>query len=131
MKFETRFNKGDSAWFMKDNKPKEIIISAIEIFYVDTNQSRIKYNGREVKNSTSWLDETDLFEASLFRTKKELLVSVFDGKTCKGFRCNAINGLDHSWFCIKEQDECYSDIVEEIPVFEGTKESLSSLTILT
>ena len=44
MKFETVFDKGDRVWYMKDNKPVEVVISCIEIFYVDTDQDKIKYN---------------------------------------------------------------------------------------
>lgn len=46
MKFETSFNIGDHAWCMKENKPVEVVISAIEIFFVNTNQDRIKYNAK-------------------------------------------------------------------------------------
>lgn len=76
MKFETKFNVDDHAWFMKDNKPVEVIISAIEIFFVNTNQDRIKYNAKNVTHSVSWLDHSNLFENMLFRTKQELLESL-------------------------------------------------------
>ena len=76
MIFETKFNLDDHVWYMKDNKPTEVIISAIEIFYVNTNQDRIKYNGKNVSNSVSWLDHTNLHQDMLFRSKEELLESL-------------------------------------------------------
>jgi hypothetical protein len=76
MKFETKFNINDHAWYMKNNKPEEVIISAIEIFYVNTNQDRIKYNAKNKANSVSWLDHTNLFENSLFKSKEDLLLSL-------------------------------------------------------
>ena len=76
MKFETRFNKGDRAWYMKNNKPTEVIISAIHIFFVDTSQDQIKYSGMDVVNSVSWTDHQDLFESILFESKIELLNSL-------------------------------------------------------
>jgi hypothetical protein len=76
MKFQTQFNLDDKVWYMKNNKPVEVVISSIEIFYVNTNQDRIKYNAKDVKNSVSWLDHTNLFDSMLFRSKKELLESL-------------------------------------------------------
>ena len=76
MIFETKFNLEERAWYMKDNKPTEVIISAIEIFYVGTNQDRVKYNGKSITASVSWLDHTNLLEAILFKTKEELLGSL-------------------------------------------------------
>ena len=76
MKIETKFNLSDSAWYMNKNKPVEVLISAIQTFHVGTNQDSIKYNGRDVKNSTSWLDHTDLHETMLFKTKTDLLNSL-------------------------------------------------------
>jgi len=74
--FETKFNLDDHVRYMKDNKPVEVIISSIEIFYVNTNQDRIKYNGKNVSNSVSWLDHTNLHQDMLFRSKEELLESL-------------------------------------------------------
>lgn len=108
MKFETEFNIGDRVWCMKENKPVEVVISAIEIFFVNTNQDRIKYNAKNTIHSVSWLDHTNLFEGSLFKSKKELLNSLFsDNATCKGLNCNAVNGVNHSQDCIQEHDRCY------------------------
>jgi len=76
MRLETKFNLEDRVWYMKNNKPVEVIISAIEIFYVDTNQDRIKYNGKDVINSVSWLDHTNLHESMLFSSKEKLLESL-------------------------------------------------------
>jgi len=76
MEFKTKFNKGEKAWYMKNNKPVEVIISAIEIFYVDTNQDHIKYNALDVINPVTWLDHANLFESMLYQTKEELLRSL-------------------------------------------------------
>lgn len=76
MDFKTKFNKGDHVWYMKNNKPTEVIISAIEIFYVGTNQDHIKYNATDYLNPVTWLDHTNLFEDMLFKTKENLLNSL-------------------------------------------------------
>lgn len=115
MIFETKFNVKDSAWYMKDNKPVEVIISAIEIFYVNTNQDKIKYNARDVIGSVSWLDHTNLFENKLFKSQNELLESLFGGAStneivCKGKNCSAINGVNHSSECLAEHDKAAGTI---------------------
>ena len=74
--FQARFNIEDRVWYMKNNKPTEVIISAIEIFFVNTNQDQITYNARNVGHSVSWLDHTKLQEAWLFKSKTELLESL-------------------------------------------------------
>ncbi len=108
MNFETKFNLNDKAWYMKNNKPVEVIISAIKIFHVGTNQDQLKYNARNVSNSVSWLDHTDLFECDLFKSKNELLKSLFDdAPTCKGDNCSAVSGIGHSKECMKEHDQCH------------------------
>ena len=110
MNFKTKFNLEDRVWYMKDNCPTEVIISAIQIFEVGTNQSHIKYNARNVTNSTSWLDHQNLFECMLFKSKGELLKSLFgDDKACKGKNCSAINGKNHSDECIAEHDAVCGD----------------------
>jgi hypothetical protein len=76
MKFETKFNIDDRAWYMKNNSPVEVVISAIEIFFVNTNQDVIKYNAKNITNSASWLDHTNLHENKLFKSKTELLESL-------------------------------------------------------
>ena len=75
-RFHAKFNVGDRVWYMKDNKPTEVVISAIEIFFVNTNQDRITYDAKNVTNSVSWLDNTKLQEACLFKSKAELLESL-------------------------------------------------------
>ena len=106
MKFETKFNIGDHVWYMKDNKPIEVVISSIDIFEVGTNQNHIKYTARNTIHSVSWLDHQHLFEASLFRTKEGLLQSLFsDDKLCKGKDCKAVNGVGHSAECIQEHNQ--------------------------
>jgi hypothetical protein len=76
MEFNTVFNLEDRVWYMKDNKPVEVIISAIEVFYVNTNQDKIRYNAKDVVNSVSWLDHQNLFENMLFTSKDEVLKSL-------------------------------------------------------
>lgn len=76
MEFKTKFNKDERVWFMKNNKPAEGIISAIHIFYVNTNQDHIKYDARDAIKPVTWLDHQNLFENKLFKTKKELLESL-------------------------------------------------------
>lgn len=113
MRFETKFNVGDHAWYMKDNKPTEIIVSAIEVFYVNTNQDRITYNAKNVANSVSWLDHTKLREVALFESKSALLNSLFREDTfCKGANCSAINGIGHSHECVQEHEQCCEQLGE-------------------
>lgn len=74
--FTPKFGKGEHVWYMKNNKPTEVTLSAIEIFYVNTDQDHIKYNATDVINPKTWLDHTDLFEHQIYRTKQELLESL-------------------------------------------------------
>jgi hypothetical protein len=74
--FQARFNIEDRVWYMRNNKPTEVVISAIEIFYVNTNQDRITYNAKNVDHSVSWLDHTNLQESWLFKSKTEILESL-------------------------------------------------------
>ena len=76
MKFETKFSVGDRAWHMKDNKPMEIVISAIEIFLVGTNQDRLTYNATNMISPGNWLDNVNLPEDRLFHSKNDLLDSL-------------------------------------------------------
>jgi hypothetical protein len=76
MNFKTKFNLEDRAWYMKNNKPVEVIISAIEVFHVGTNQDRVTYNAKNVADSVSWLDHSNLLEEELFQSKNELLESL-------------------------------------------------------
>lgn len=76
MDFKTKYNLNDKVWFMKDNKPTEVKISAIEIFYVNTNQDTIKYNAKDCTNPKTWLDHTNLNESNLFPTKELLIQSL-------------------------------------------------------
>jgi len=109
MIIETKFNVDEISWFMKDNKPIEVIISAIQVFRVNTNQDHIKYNAKDVTNSVSWLDHQNLLEGRLFKSKSALLSSLFDkDTTCKGKNCSAVNGAGHSDECIEEHERCVS-----------------------
>ena len=76
MKFETKFNVEDCVWYMKNNKPTEVVISAIEIFFVNTNQDRITYSAKDADHPITWLDHTKLSEKVLFKSKVELLESL-------------------------------------------------------
>ena len=76
MEFKTEFNKEDKVWYMKNNKPTEVKISCIEIFYVGTDQDRIKYSATDIINPKTWLDHINLFESILYKSKKELLDSL-------------------------------------------------------
>ncbi len=78
MEIKTKFNLNDSAWYMRDNKPINVLISSIETFSVGTDQDKIKYNGRNIKNSISWLDHTNLHEFMLYETKNALCNSLFE-----------------------------------------------------
>jgi len=129
MKFETKFNLNDNAWYMKDNKPTEVIISAINIFYVNTNQDKISYSARDVVNPETWIDHQHLFEHKLFKSKNGLLESLFSGGSkdqtvCKGKNCSAINGINHSPECIEEQD-----IAATPELFPSTADALSKLSV--
>ena len=76
MTIVTKFNKGDEVWYMKNNKPAWIIISAIEVFYVGTNQDKISYNAYDGLTPVTWLDHSNLREDTLFLTKEDLLKSL-------------------------------------------------------
>lgn len=109
MDFKTEFDLNEHAWYMKNNRPTEVVISAIQIFEVGTNQSHIKYNAENAVNPVSWLDHQNLFEGTIFKSKGDLLKSLFgDDKTCKGKNCSAINGKGHSEECIAEHDAACS-----------------------
>lgn len=71
--FQAKFNIGDHVWYMHNNKPTEVIISAIKIFFVGTNQDRINYSAKSATHSVSWLDHTALPETLLYNSKIELL----------------------------------------------------------
>ena len=108
MNFETKFNIGQHVWLMKNNAPVEVVISCIEIFYVNTNQDHITYNATDVKNPVTWLDHTKLHEPTLFTSKNELMASLFSLPVCKGENCSAINGVDHSSECARQHEQCHA-----------------------
>jgi len=76
MDFKTKCNLEDNVWYMCNNKPTEVKISAIEIFHVGTDQDRISYNAKDVINPVTWLDHTNLRESELYFSKEELLKSL-------------------------------------------------------
>ena len=76
MEFKTKFNIGDRVWYIKNNKPTEVRITAIEIFYMGTNQDHIKYNATDIINPITWIDHINLFENMLYCSRAELLKSL-------------------------------------------------------
>jgi len=76
MNFKTEFNLGDIAWYMRNNKPVEVVISAIHIFHVNTSQDQIKYSAKDAVNPVTWIDHQNLIQSILFKTKDELLTSL-------------------------------------------------------
>jgi len=76
MEFKTKCNLGDTVWFMKNNKPIEVIITSIHIFHSDGNLNKIKYSASNIINSISWIDHENLFENTVFKLKSELLESL-------------------------------------------------------
>jgi len=70
------YKPGDIVWFMKDNKPTRIKISASEIFNVDSNQARISYSAEDCENPKTWIDHQYLQEPELFLSKEALLKSL-------------------------------------------------------
>lgn len=110
MEFKTQFDVGERVWLMKDNKPKEVIVSGIRVSYVNTNQDQIKYSAKNIVDSVRWFDHDNLFEDMLFKTKGELLKAVFgNGVVCNGKNCNALNGTGHSKECVQEHDRCINN----------------------
>lgn len=75
MEIKTKFNIGDYAWCMKNNRPIKVCITSIEAFY-GSSQGRIKYNAEDALNPITWLDHPNLFENTLFKTKEDLLNSL-------------------------------------------------------
>lgn len=75
MEIKTKFNNGDRAWFMKNNKPTEMIVSAIEIF-AKTDALLITYNGWDFIDRKTWIDHYKISEGCLFHSKNELLKSL-------------------------------------------------------
>ena len=104
MKIETKFNIEDNVWFMKDNRPLEVNISAIKVSRIGGNKTTIQYNARDIVGSVSWLDHEHLFEYKVFKSKNDLLKSLFErtADMCKGENCSAVNGVNHSSECLAE-----------------------------
>ena len=100
MNITTKFNLDESAWYMQNNKPVEVLISAVRTFHVGTNQDKITYSAKDVENSVSWIDHEALHEEMLYKTKSDLIMAVFGSYECKGIDlgdgnfsgCNASDG---------------------------------------
>lgn len=75
MKFETKFNLDDHIWYMKNNKPVEVVINRMYIYYVGTSQDTIAYSAGDVGNAHS-LAHTDIHEYMAFASKAALLESL-------------------------------------------------------
>lgn len=75
MEIKTKFNIGDYAWCMKNNRPIKVRITSIEAFY-GSSQGQIKYNAEDALNPITWLDHANLFEDKIFKTKEDLLNSL-------------------------------------------------------
>lgn len=75
MDIKTKFSTGDRAWFMKNNKPTEMIVSAIELF-ITTDKRLITYNGCDSLNRKTWIDHSRISEGCLYSSKEELLKSL-------------------------------------------------------
>lgn len=71
-----KFKVGETVFFMKNNIPVQAEISCSEVFNVNSNQARVKYNAKDFINPVTWLDHTDLPEYSLYLSKEELLNSL-------------------------------------------------------
>lgn len=70
MTINTKFNKGDIGWCMRDNRPIEFFITDIKIEVI--SYTSIRYGGNWL--NTKWTMQ--LNENQLFATKEELLKSL-------------------------------------------------------
>lgn len=127
MKFETKFDINESAWYMKDNKPTKITVSGIEIVYKgDGSQAQINHNVTKynIRDSREYHEKT--YEHKLFKSKNKLLEFLFgdDSKVCKGKNCTAINGINHSPECIEE----YNEVLDQV-ICPGTRDAISKLSV--
>lgn len=75
MDIKTKFSVGDRVWLMKNNKPTEMIVSAIEIF-AKTDAQLITYNGWDSSDRKTWIDHSQISEGCLYSSKEELLKSL-------------------------------------------------------
>lgn len=75
MNITTKFAVGDRAWFMKNNRPTEMIISAIQTFTSEKEIS-VRYNGWDVLDRKTWIDHNDIQENILYPSKEDLIKSL-------------------------------------------------------
>lgn len=68
---KTKFDIGDTVWFIRDNKPKSDVITDITIY----GNKKIIYNMTNYKN----LAETDLYKTG--KAAVESLLKLLDGKS--------------------------------------------------
>lgn len=76
MNIKTKFDLGQSVYFMQDNTVHNGIISCVETFNVGTNQDQVTYNAKQAFKTITWLDYTNLKEKNLFATKEECLANL-------------------------------------------------------
>jgi hypothetical protein len=82
MKIETKFDLDDNVWYMKNNKPKEVIITHIAMYcdnhIVKNKELEVIYKGKNLPNfCTSLPLHEDLKETELFKTKEDLIESLY------------------------------------------------------
>jgi hypothetical protein len=75
MIFTTKFDVCNRAWFMKNNRPTEMIISAIQTF-ISEKETLVKYNGWDVLDRKTWIDHHDIQENILYPSKEDLIKSL-------------------------------------------------------
>lgn len=69
MKIETKFNRGDTVWVMRHNKPTKMTVSTITV-HINYYGASIVYN---VKKIGFWGQSENVGENLLAFTKEELL----------------------------------------------------------
>jgi len=76
MTVTTKFDVGDIAWYMYQNKPTEIIISSCVIYCPHgSNELRVIYTAYDKIKNGNWLDH-HIHECMMFNSKEELLKSL-------------------------------------------------------
>lgn len=76
MIIKAKYNIGDEVWFMYENKPIQIQIGRIEVYY----GYKLNKNGEEAIEKRvvyiDWYGEHRISESKLFPTKEELIKSL-------------------------------------------------------
>ncbi len=71
--YSTTHSIGDTLWIIKDNHCLQVIISCIYISVEEGDKPFFIYHARNATKSKSKYDHTQLKDADLFLTRKELL----------------------------------------------------------